>query len=75
MHAQYDEHGDEVPPPRVFGGAGGPDEKGPTRALILASALDTSFCAGADLKERKNFTQAECVGPEIFRFSRLVPSP
>lgn len=28
----------------------------PTRALIIASALDTCFCSGADLKERKTFT-------------------
>lgn len=32
---------------------------GPVRALIIASALDTSFCAGADLKERKGFTTEE----------------
>ncbi|CAK7564976.1 MAG: hypothetical protein SEPTF4163_002882 [Sporothrix epigloea] len=32
------------------------NELGPTRALILASALDTCFCAGADLKERRTFT-------------------
>lgn len=36
-------------------------EKGSTRALILASDVDTSFCAGADLKERATFTQEECV--------------
>jgi len=30
---------------------------GPTRALIIASAVDSSFCAGADLKERATFTQ------------------
>ncbi|KAF2838545.1 putative mitochondrial methylglutaconyl-CoA hydratase [Patellaria atrata CBS 101060] len=29
---------------------------GSTRALILASSIDTSFCAGADLKERATFT-------------------
>jgi methylglutaconyl-CoA hydratase len=34
-------------------------ENGPTRALILASAVDNAFCAGADLKERKTFTQEE----------------
>jgi len=34
-------------------------EKGSTRALILASDIDTSFCAGADLKERATFTQEE----------------
>ncbi|KAL2752049.1 hypothetical protein ACRALDRAFT_1078150 [Sodiomyces alcalophilus JCM 7366] len=59
VHSQYDEHGDELPPPRLFGGAAGPDEKGPTRALIIASALDKSFCAGADLKERMSFSQPE----------------
>src|SRR5262249_14910985 len=36
-------------------------ENGPTRALILASAVNESFCAGADLKERATFTQDECV--------------
>jgi methylglutaconyl-CoA hydratase len=30
---------------------------GPTRAVILASAVDTAYCAGADLKERATFTQ------------------
>ena len=34
-------------------------QAGPTRALILASEVDTSFCAGADLKERATFTQEE----------------
>lgn len=34
-------------------------ENGPTRALILASAVNESFCAGADLKERATFTQDE----------------
>ncbi|KAF2087172.1 ClpP/crotonase [Saccharata proteae CBS 121410] len=29
---------------------------GPTRALILASEVDSSFCAGADLKERAGFS-------------------
>ncbi|KAF2813662.1 mitochondrial methylglutaconyl-CoA hydratase-like protein, partial [Mytilinidion resinicola] len=29
---------------------------GSTRALILASEVDSSFCAGADLKERAGFT-------------------
>lgn len=32
-----------------------------TRALILTSNIDESFCAGADLKERKTFTQEEYV--------------
>ena len=34
-------------------------EKGPTRALIVASESDKAFCAGADLKERKSFTEEE----------------
>jgi methylglutaconyl-CoA hydratase len=34
---------------------------GPTRALILASNVDSSFCAGADLKERVGFTKEEYV--------------
>ncbi|KAK1705647.1 hypothetical protein CaCOL14_002051 [Colletotrichum acutatum] len=60
VHAQYDpETGAEVPPQPIFGGAAGKDVKGPTRALILASAVETSFCAGADLKERRGFTQEE----------------
>jgi methylglutaconyl-CoA hydratase len=36
-------------------------DNGSTRALILASDVDTSFCAGADLKERAKFTQEEYV--------------
>ncbi|KAF2758101.1 mitochondrial methylglutaconyl-CoA hydratase-like protein [Pseudovirgaria hyperparasitica] len=32
---------------------------GPTRALILSSESDASFCAGADLKERKAMSQNE----------------
>jgi len=35
--------------------------KGSTRALILASESDQSFCAGADLKERLDMTQDEYV--------------
>ncbi|CAA9965780.1 hypothetical protein CFE70_009168 [Pyrenophora teres f. teres 0-1] len=31
-------------------------DHGATRALILASDVDSSFCAGADLKERATFT-------------------
>lgn len=34
-------------------------ETGATRALILASDVDSSFCAGADLKERATFTQED----------------
>lgn len=61
VHAQYDDAGNEVAPKKVFGGAAGVDAKGPTRAVILASAIDTSFCAGADLKERRGFNQEESV--------------
>lgn len=63
VQRQYGPDGEELPAPQRFGGAAGPDEKGPTRALILASAVDTCFCAGADLKERRGFTQEECVCP------------
>ncbi|PSR85682.1 ClpP/crotonase-like domain-containing protein [Coniella lustricola] len=63
IHAQYDaETGDELPVQswnKAFGGAAGEDAKGPTRALILASTVDSCFCSGADLKERKGFTQEE----------------
>lgn len=63
VYAQYNAAtGDEVPQPswsQRFGGAAGESFKGPTRALIIASAVDTSFCAGADLKERRGFTQEE----------------
>ncbi|KAI9829569.1 MAG: hypothetical protein M1819_006074 [Sarea resinae] len=34
-------------------------DKGPTRALILSSEVDSCFCAGADLKERATFTQQQ----------------
>ncbi|KEY65417.1 hypothetical protein S7711_04315 [Stachybotrys chartarum IBT 7711] len=59
VHAQYAPDGREKPLPGRFGGAAGLDEKGHTRALVLASAVDTCFCAGADLKERRGFTQQE----------------
>jgi methylglutaconyl-CoA hydratase len=32
---------------------------GKTRALIIASNIDQAFCSGADLKERKTFTEEE----------------
>ncbi|KAK8125796.1 ClpP/crotonase-like domain-containing protein [Apiospora kogelbergensis] len=59
VQSQYTADGQEVPATSRFGGAAGPDQKGPTRALVLASAVDASFCAGADLKERRSFTQEE----------------
>ncbi|KAI1817671.1 ClpP/crotonase [Poronia punctata] len=55
VQAQYTPEGDEVSQ-KFGGGTTGP---GPTRALIVASAVDASFCAGADLKERRGFTQEE----------------
>jgi methylglutaconyl-CoA hydratase len=52
IHQQYDaSNGKEI--------AHGMGDKSPTRALILASAVDGVFCAGADLKERKGFTPEE----------------
>lgn len=59
ISAEYAEDGSEIPPPQRYGGAAGLDKKGPTRALILASEVDSSFCAGADLKERAGFTAEE----------------
>ncbi|CZR64284.1 related to enoyl-CoA hydratase precursor, mitochondrial [Phialocephala subalpina] len=53
--AEYDSEGNELPPKKLFGGAS-VDERGPTRAVILASEVDSCFCAGADLKERAGFT-------------------
>lgn len=52
VHAQYGPNGEEVI---------APSEAGATRALVIASAVDTCFCAGADLKERKGFTKQEYV--------------
>jgi methylglutaconyl-CoA hydratase len=43
----------------MYGGAAGVDQRGPTRVVILASDVDSSFCAGADLKERKGFTKEQ----------------
>ncbi|KAI1192910.1 ClpP/crotonase [Nemania serpens] len=51
VHAQYTPEGDER--------SAALGQSGPTRALVLASAVDASFCAGADLKERRGFTQEE----------------
>lgn len=56
--AYYDSDGNEVAwtPASTAASA---DVDGPARALVLASAVDSVFCAGADLKERKGFTEAE----------------
>lgn len=37
-----------------------------TRVLILASAIDNCFCAGADLKERKGMDKAQYELPVLF---------
>lgn len=50
VHSQYDAGGNEIV---------APSQAGPTRALVIASAVDSCFCAGADLKERRGFTQQE----------------
>lgn len=56
--AQYDADGNELPLPQNFGGAAGPNERQRTRAVILASEVDSCFCAGADLKERFGMDKA-----------------
>lgn len=66
---EYDSDGNELPPASsiTFGGAV-MDNKGPTRAVIVHSEVDSCFCAGADLKERAGFTSEECVSA-LLRFS------
>ena len=59
ISSEYASDGSELPPPSRYGGAAGPDTRGPTRTLIIASEVDSSFCAGADLKERAGFTSEE----------------
>jgi methylglutaconyl-CoA hydratase len=72
VQEQYNEDAEELAPRKLFGGAAGMDRKGPTRALILASAVDACFCAGADLKERRGFTKEECV---FMRVPRSIGLP
>jgi methylglutaconyl-CoA hydratase len=55
---QYGPYGEEI-----GNYSRGNKDMGPTRALVLASAVDSCFCAGADLKERKTFTQEEYAIP------------
>ncbi|KAI0912701.1 putative enoyl-CoA hydratase/isomerase family protein [Ustulina deusta] len=53
-------------------------EKSGTRALIIASAVDDVFCAGADLKERKTMSPSETQGflaAMRVTFSRLEALP
>jgi methylglutaconyl-CoA hydratase len=59
--SEYNTQGEEMLPTLKFGGAAGADETAPTRALVLASEVDSCFCAGADLKERAGFTPEEYV--------------
>lgn len=70
VHAQYDaETGDELATKswnKRFGGVAGENEIGPTRAVVIASAVDSCFCAGADLKERRGFTPEEYVPSSAF---------
>lgn len=54
LYQQYTPEGNETPHAVAT-------SNGPTRAVVLASAVDACFCAGADLKERKTFTQKEQV--------------
>ncbi|RDW78248.1 enoyl-CoA hydratase [Coleophoma crateriformis] len=54
--SQYDSHGNEVDLAKTIEGK---NDLGPVRALILASEVDSCFCAGADLKERAGFTPEE----------------
>ncbi|KAI1505036.1 ClpP/crotonase-like domain-containing protein [Biscogniauxia marginata] len=51
VQAQYTTDGEDV--------SAGIPQSNPTRALILASSSDASFCAGADLRERRGFTPEE----------------
>jgi len=53
IHAQYGPEGEE----KWQKGMG----RGPTRALVIGSRVDETFCAGADLKERRLFTPDEWV--------------
>jgi methylglutaconyl-CoA hydratase len=61
IHAQYGPDGEEK---AVDAGTG--MGVGPTRALVVASRVDETFCAGADLKERRMFTPDEYVAPHVY---------
>lgn len=52
--AQYDHNDEEIPVHNATAATG------PVRALVIASAVDGTFCAGADLKERAAFSPDEC---------------
>lgn len=57
--AEYDADGNEVPLKKIYGGAAGTNERERTRALIIASEVESCFCAGADLKERSGMSREE----------------
>ncbi|KAG5930249.1 hypothetical protein E4U42_002459 [Claviceps africana] len=60
VRGQYGPDGRETGLHLASGGRAAPAAHlGPTRALVLASAVPACFCAGADLKERRGFTQTE----------------
>lgn len=60
--AEYTADGaEEVAAQPRFGGAAGVDQRGPTRALVIDSDVDSCFCAGADLKERAGFSREEYI--------------
>lgn len=58
---EYARDGSEIPAEKRMGGAAGEDKRGPTRALIIASEVESCFCAGADLKERRTMSPDEYV--------------
>merc|ERR1711964_178392 len=41
--SEYDSEGNELPAKKILGGAAGTDHKGPTRAVVLASDVDSSL--------------------------------
>lgn len=59
IRKQYEPHTGQEVPMKLLESDACTRQNGPTRALIIASALDSSFCSGADLKERKGFTLEE----------------
>ena len=64
----------EVPLKQRFGGAAGEDVKGHTRAVIIASEVDSCFCAGADLKERRGMSEDEYVDMASQKIGSLTGS-
>lgn len=76
--SEYDAEGNELPLPKTMGGAAGPNMRSRTRALIIASEVESCFCAGADLKERVGMSQDEVkefLGNLRETFSRIAALP